>query len=78
MVDRCGQLAEEPLEAGEVGGIEGRRAGPEFEADTLNRSALRAVMDQVRAVGPESRAVSRPIPAVPPITRTVRPSSLFH
>jgi hypothetical protein len=35
VVDRRGQLVEEPPEPFEVGGVKGGDAGPEFEADAV-------------------------------------------
>ena len=76
VVDRRRQLVEEPVEPVEVGGVEGRTAQrAELRAARSSRSGSRAVRTTSAPSARARRAVSRPMPALPPITTTVCPSS---
>ena len=48
VVDRPGQLVEEPPEPAEVGGVEGGDAGPELEADAVQAIRVARRDDHVR------------------------------
>ncbi len=51
MVDRRGQLVEEPGEPVEVGGIEGRDARPELETDALRTIRIARREDHAGTLG---------------------------
>ena len=75
MIDRRGQLVEESLELFEGGGVEGGGTHPELAADALQAIGSRAVTITSAPSARARRAVSRPMPELPPITTTVCPSS---
>jgi hypothetical protein len=52
VVDRPGQLVEEPLEALEVGGVEGGDAGGELEAGAAQAIRVARGEDHVSSLGP--------------------------
>ena len=51
VVDRPGQVVEEPPEPREVGGVEGRGTGPELEADALQAIRVARGEDHVGSLG---------------------------
>ena len=70
------QLVEEALQLSEVGSVKGRAV----LCAKLARCALKGLRipgreDELRSPSRASRAVSRPMPALPPITTTVWPRS---
>jgi hypothetical protein len=75
VVDRRGQLVEEPPEPFEVSGIEGGDAGPELEPGAVQAMGSRAVRITSAPSVRARLAVSSPMPELPPITTTVCPAS---
>jgi hypothetical protein len=76
VVDRSGQLVEKLREALKVGGIEGHSAlRVEFARYLLKAVGIPGGEDKLAPSAHASRAVSCPMPALPPITITVCPAS---
>ena len=77
VVDRRGQLVEERPEPVEVRGVEGRDAPRvDLGRGLLEASRSRPVRMTSAPSARASRAVSSPMPALPPITTTVWPAQL--
>ena len=74
MIDRLAQLGEEAIEPVEVGGVERRGVRADLDAGLVQASGLRAVMTTSAPASRALRAVSSPMPALPPMTRTRCPS----
>jgi len=71
VVDRSRQLVEESPELGEIGGVEGRDSRTELRADLLETVTVARRLDRRAPSARARRAVSRPMPELPPITTTV-------
>ncbi len=70
------QPVEEPLQRGGVGGVQGRRVlGADLGRGWRSRSGSRPTRTTSAPSERARRAVSRPIPALPPIRTTVCPAS---
>ena len=78
VVNRAGQPVEEVLERGGVGGVEGRNSGSRLQAGPMQVIGVPPSEDDLGAAGVARRAVSRPIPELPPITKTAWPSVGFR
>src|SRR5215831_10446054 len=66
----CWEVTEEPIESNRIRGVEGRGLAARWR-----RSALRPVRITLAPSARARRAVSNPMPALPPITTTVCPRS---
>jgi hypothetical protein len=76
MIDRCRQVAEEPLQRGRVVGVEGRGAfGADLQRGLFEPVGIAAVWMTSAPSARARPAVSSPMPALPPITTTVCPAS---
>jgi len=76
VIDRLGKALEEPLETVEIGGVERRGAQrAELARGVLQALGVAAGEDDLGAFGARLPGVSRPMPALPPMTTTVWPSS---
>jgi len=76
VVDRGRQLTEEPLEGSRICGIEDRRAQRvEFARGAPQALGIPAGEDQLGTLSACSSGRFEPMPALPPITTTVCPSS---
>jgi hypothetical protein len=75
VIDRGGHVPEEPLDGSTIRDVEGRGAQrAELARGALQVLGIPAGEDRIGPLGAR-RAVSSPIPALPPITTSVRPRS---